>query len=175
MNGRIYISALPWGGKSSHISFPFIFIVRGNTGERMTSQKLEIPDAEACPWMIEFSQDYMDGFHVKKRGLDATPMVMKKYHIGSNEVMAFSNYQKRHSAISVFHFHPDFPFEQRREYMEMHSEGYEVVLEAVAESKTERRKQQAVWATRLRRAGRTFAVSAHAILLFVIAHNPGAR
>jgi len=128
-----------------------------------------------CPWMIEFHQDYINGLSVEKRGLDATPMVMKKYDIGLNEVMTFSSYQKRNSAISVFHFHPEFPFEQRHDYMEMHSEGYEVALETASEVKAERVEQQAVWAARAKHAGRALAVSLHAVILFVIAHNPGGR
>ena len=159
------------------MSLPFTFIVRGNTEERMSSQTHEAPGAEeeTCPWMIEFSQDYEDGLRVDKRGLDAAPMVLKKYNIGSNEVMSFSNYQSRNCAISVFHFHPDFPFEKRHDYMENHREGYEVVLETISELKAERREQQARWAARLRHAGRALTVSVHAVLLFVIAHNHGAR
>ena len=79
----------------------------------MTNQThdAQYTEDDNCPWMIEFRQNYIDGLSVEKRGLDATPMVMKKYDIGLNEVMTFSSYQKRNSAISVFHFHPEFPFE----------------------------------------------------------------
>ena len=34
-------------------------------------------------WLIEIFQEYDDGFKVAKRGLDASPMVIKKFNIGS--------------------------------------------------------------------------------------------
>jgi len=127
------------------------------------------------PWMIEFRQDYVDGFSVKKRGLDATPMVMRKYDIGPNEVMAFPNYDRRNQAISVFHFHPDFPFDNRRKYMEMHSEGYEVAEEAMTDMKAAAQHQRTERKIRIKSFSRSIAVTFHAMVLYLLTHPPDAR
>jgi len=134
-----------------------------------------IVETDLLPWMIEFRQDYIDGLSVKKRGLDATPMVMRKYDIGPNEVMTFSNYDRRNQAISVFHFHPDFPFASRRKYMEMHSEGYEVAEEAVTDIKATARHQRAERKSRIKSLSRSVAVTFQAMVLYLLTHPPDAR
>jgi len=127
------------------------------------------------PWMIEFRQDYVDGLSVKKRGLDATPMVMRKYDIGPNEVMAFSNYDRRNQAISVFHFHPDFPFDNRREYMEIHSEGYEVAEEALIDMRAAAQHQRTERKRRVKLFSRSIVVTLHTMMLYLLTHPPDAR
>ncbi len=136
---------------------------------------MQIANGEDDPWMIEFRQDYLDGVSVNKRGLDATPMVMRKYEIGVNEVMTFSNYDKRKQSISVFHFHPDFPFDARRQYMEMHSEGYEVAQEVVADLQEEAELQRAERKASLKSAGRSIIVTMHAMVLYLLTTHPDAR
>ncbi len=79
-------------------------------------------------WLIEFFQAYDDGFEVTKRGLDATPMVVRKFNLVQNEVMAFTSYQRANKALTAFHFHPDFPVEDRRTYMRNHEEGHELAV-----------------------------------------------
>ena len=39
-------------------------------------------------WFFEFEQDYGDGIRVIKRGLDASLLVVRKYDIGAEEVLA---------------------------------------------------------------------------------------
>ena len=56
----------------------------------MKHQHRHIQDFE---WIIEFYQIYDDGFQVTKRGLDAAPMVIKKFNLVKNEVIAFTSYQ----------------------------------------------------------------------------------
>jgi len=134
-----------------------------------------VAEGDELPWMIEFRQDYMNGLSVKKRGLDATPMVMRKYGIRPDEVMAFSNYEKRNQAMSVFHFHPDFPFASRRRYMEMHSEGYEVAEDAVADIRSETRHVRAERIFRLKAFSRSILVTCHAMALYVLTHHADTR
>jgi len=79
-------------------------------------------------WLIEFFQTYEDGFDVSKRGLDATPIVIKKFNLVKNKVMAFTSYQYANKALTVFHFYPDFPKEDRRPYMRKHEEGHKLAV-----------------------------------------------
>ena len=79
-------------------------------------------------WIIEFYQIYDDGFEVTKRGLDAAPMVIKKFNLVKNEVIAFTSYQYANKSLTAFHFHPDFSNEDRREYMRKHEDGHELAV-----------------------------------------------
>ena len=45
-------------------------------------------------WLIEFVHDCGDSYFVTKRGLDATPVVVKKFDLAVDEVMAFTCYQR---------------------------------------------------------------------------------
>ncbi len=72
-------------------------------------------------WLIEFIHDYDEGYFVTKRGLDATPVVVKKFDLAVGEVMAFTCHQRANKALTAFHFHPDFPPEDRPEYMRRHA------------------------------------------------------
>ena len=143
----------------------------------MTSHNVDdgIVEDDELPWMIEFKQKYVNGLSVNKRGLDATPMVMRKYDIGPDEVMTFSNYERRQQAISVFHFHPDFSFASRRRYMEVHCEGYEIAEEAVSEIRAEVRHQRAERQSRLKSFSRSIAVTFHAMVLYLLTHHPDTR
>ena len=79
-------------------------------------------------WLIEFVHDYDDSYFVTKRGLDATLVVVKKFDLAVDEVMAFTCHQRANKALTAFHFHPDFPLEDRPGYMRRHAEGHELVL-----------------------------------------------
>ena len=58
--------------------------------------------------LIEFRQKYENGETLVKRGLKATPMVLKKYGISEREVMSFTNHEDHMRALTAFHFHPIF-------------------------------------------------------------------
>jgi len=123
-------------------------------------------------WLIEFSQPCEGGGKVVKRGLDATPMVVGKYGIGPDEVMAFTCWQGRKKAITAFHFHPDFPDTDRRRYMEAHDDGREIVTGVMATMETEKRLRRREWNERtLRTAGaarRTLGAALSALALIVL-------
>lgn len=95
-------------------------------------------------WLIEFSQEYDDGYKVTKRGLDATPMVIKKFDIGQDEVVAFSNHQRANKALTAFHFHPDFPVEDRPGYMRRHEEGHEIAISSGSRQAAKRAQRHRV-------------------------------
>ena len=76
--------------------------------------------------LIEFTQTYDDGIKVLKRGLDATPILVRKYELSRNEVIAFSNSEGPRRAVTAFHFHPEFPDADRRAYMRDHCEGHDM-------------------------------------------------
>jgi|APSaa5957512535_1039671.scaffolds.fasta_scaffold126967_1 hypothetical protein len=137
--------------------------------------KFENEGDQDCGWLIEFSQAYDDGFEVTKRGLDATPMVVKKFNIAANEVMAFTSYQYANKALTAFHFHPDFPDEDRRTYMQDHEEGHELVLSAGSRRAAQRAQFRRVMEDRLSGWGRGLAVSLHTTALYLAAGGPAAR
>ena len=123
---------------------------------------------------FEFRQDYGDGIRVTKRGLDASLLVVRKYDIGRNEVLAFSTYDGKRRAMTVFHFHPDFDLRRRRHYMEVHREGYDVAREVCAHLDAERARRQEALRRRLAKARRAVTVAAHAAAVFILAHySPG--
>lgn len=125
-------------------------------------------------WFFEFVQDYGDGIHVTKRGLDASPLVVRKYDIGADEVLAFSTYDGKRRAMTVFHFHPDFSESRRRHYMEAHREGYDVACEVTGHLAAERARRQAAIMRRVAKARRAVALAAHAAAVFILAHySPG--
>ncbi|NQW01624.1 MAG: hypothetical protein HQ483_18115 [Rhodospirillales bacterium] len=121
--------------------------------------------------LIEFVHKYADGQRVHKRGLDATPMVVQKYAIREKEVMAFSNHERRKCALTAFHFHPDFPDNQRRTYMEAHQDGYELAQEVEAQRRAELRHDKSRWTSRLAHTGRTVAVLLHTMIIYSVTHH----
>jgi hypothetical protein len=125
-------------------------------------------------WFFEFEQDYGDGTYVIKRGLDASLLVVRKYDIGADEVLAFSTYDGKRRAMTVFHFHPDFDLRRRRHYMEAHREGYDVACEVTGHLEADRARRQAAIRRRLGKARRAVALAAHAAAVFILAHySPG--
>ena len=80
--------------------------------------------------LIEFTQSYDDGIRVLKRGVDATPVLVRKFEIAPGEVMAFSNAEGGRRAITAFHFHPGFSNADRRAYMRNHDEGHQMARAA---------------------------------------------
>ncbi len=120
-------------------------------------------------WLIEFVHDYDDGFQVNKRGLDATPLVIKKFDIGTQEVMAFSSHQRANKAITAFHFHPDFPQDARQDYMWRHNEGYDIAVSVGSRLAAQRAQMLRVFGERVSGFGRGLAVTAQAMALYLVA------
>jgi len=118
-------------------------------------------------WLIEFFQAYEDGFEVTKRGLDSTPMVVKKFKISKNEVMAFTSYQRANKTLTAFHFHPDFPDADFRAYMRNHEEGHELVISVGSPRAAQRAQFRRVMEQRLSGWGRGFAVSLQSAAFFL--------
>ena len=52
-------------------------------------------------WLIEFVHDCDDSYFVTKRGLDATPVVVKKFDLAVDEVMAFTCHQRANKALTA--------------------------------------------------------------------------
>ena len=125
--------------------------------------------------LIEFRQKYENGQTVIKRGLNATPMVLKKYEIGEKEVMSFTNHEGHMRALTAFHFHPNFPESQRRLYMESHHEGQELAEDISNDLAAETRAGRQKWRLRTRRAGKTLGVIFHTLVLYLIAYHPDSR
>jgi len=115
--------------------------------------------------LTEFTQDYIDGYHVVKRGLEASPMVIKKFDIHSDEVMAFTSEQGRNTALTAFHFHPDFPVGARRAYMEVHEEGHTLAAEAGKRRRAERTMLRNRWEGRVARIGRGVSIALSAVAM----------
>lgn len=129
------------------------------------------PDGlEAAAWLMEFPQAYDDGLRVAKKGVTATPMVIRKYGIGPREVMAFSSHEGARRALTVFHFHPDFPEADRRAYMETHAEGRDLAAEVAEHAAEISAARKAAWRERGRKWAKTAALAAQAVAIFVIAH-----
>ena len=122
--------------------------------------------------LIEFTQMYPDGQSVCKRGLDATPMVVRKYGLGSKEVMCFSNHEKRNRGLTAFHFHPEFPLNQRKTYMENHRDGFELVTEIEAQRLSERQIEISKWKTRLNKSGKSIAMLVNSLVIYAVTHHP---
>jgi hypothetical protein len=126
-------------------------------------------------WLIEFSQEYDDGYKVTKRGLDASPMVIKKFDIGRDEVMAFSSHQRANKALTAFHFHPDFPVEDRPGYMRLHEEGHEIAISTGSRQAAQRAQMRRVLEERLSGWGRGVAVGLQSVALYLSAGGPLTR
>ena len=128
-----------------------------------------------APWLLEFDQSYDDGMLVEKKAVEATPMVIRKYGIKQNEVMAFSSHERRRRALTVFHFHPNFPEARRRDYMETHIEGHELAADYIDHAAS---LHQLLWVScraRARKVARVGGLAVHALAIFVITHIPAAR
>jgi|TARA_Y100000294_G_scaffold78885_1_gene74191 hypothetical protein len=120
-------------------------------------------------WLIEFVHGYDDGYFVTKRGLDATPVVVKKFDLGVDGVMAFTCHQRANKALTAFHFHPDFPPEDRQEYMRRHAEGHELVLGIGSPLAALRARKMRVFEERVSGIGRSLAVRLQTAALFLAA------
>lgn len=120
-------------------------------------------------WLIEFVHDYDDGYFVTKRGLDATPVVVKKFDLDVDEVMAFTCHQRANKAMTAFHFHPDFPLDDRPEYMRRHAEGHELALTVGSPLAARRAQKMRVIEKRVSELGRGLALRLHTAALFLAA------
>ena len=110
-------------------------------------------------WLIEFVHDYDDSYFVTKRGLDATPVVGKKFDLAVDEVMG----------LTAFNFHPDFPLEDRPGYMRRHAEGHELVLSVGSPLVALRGRKMRVFEERVSGIGRGLAVRLHTAARFLAA------
>ena len=119
-------------------------------------------------WLIEFSQKYDGGYKVTKRGLDASPMVIKKFDLGRDEVMAFSCHQRANKALTAFHFHPDFPAEDRWRYMRRHEEGHELALSVGSRRAAQRAQICRVMEERLSGWGRGLTVGLQSVAVYLL-------
>lgn len=77
---------------------------------------------------IEFTETYAGRLAVTKRGLDASPALLGKFQIARDEALVFTSRQSPRRALTAFHFHPDFPDDFRRAYMERHTGGRDALL-----------------------------------------------
>lgn len=127
------------------------------------------------PWLLVFDQSYDDGMLIEKKAVEATPMVIRKYGIKPNEVMAFSSHERHRRALTVFHFHPNFPEARRRDYMESHIEGHELAADYIDHSASLRQLSWVSWRTRVRKVARVGGLAVHALAIFVITHMPAGR
>ena len=98
----------------------------------------------------EFEQAYDDDARVLKRGVAASSLIVKKYKLETHESIAFTSWEGKNRALTVFHFHPAFPKEAWRDYMERHTDGIDVLHEA---EEARGRMRQEDWEIQSRRAG----------------------
>ncbi len=120
-------------------------------------------------WLIEFVHGYDDGYFVTKRGLDATPVVVKKFDLGVDEVMAFTCHQRANKALTAFHFHPDFPLENRQEYMHRRAEGHELALTVGSPLAARRARKMRLFEERISGIRRGLAMRLQTAALFLAA------
>ena len=120
-------------------------------------------------WLIEFIHAYDEGYKITKRGLDATLVVVKKFDLAVDEVMAFTCHQRANKALTAFHFHPDFPLEDRPGYMRRHAEGHELVLSVGSPLVALRERKMRVFEERVSGIGRGLAVRLHTAARFLAA------
>lgn len=126
-------------------------------------------------WFAEFRQDYADGIQVLKRGLEASPLVVRKYDIGADEVLAMSTHMSRRRAMTVFHFHPEFAANRRRAYMDAHLEGRDLAIDIWQREQAEMGERRAMILRRVARARRAVGVAAQAAVVFLLAHYSSGR
>lgn len=126
-------------------------------------------------WLIEFIHAYDEGYKITKRGLDATPLIVKKFDLGPKEVMAFTCHQRANKALTAFHFHPDFPLEDRRSYMREHGEGRDLTASIGSRLAAERARRRRMMEKGITRAGRGFVLGLQSLAVFFAAGGPAAR
>jgi len=95
-----------------------------------------MPENDAVSF-IEFTQVYEDGARVIKRGMEASPMVIRKHDLGEEEVVAFTSWHGDNKALTAFHFHPSFPVADRRDYMRKHEDGIALLDEVRSRKEVE--------------------------------------
>jgi len=126
-------------------------------------------------WLIEFVHDYDDSYFVTKRGLDATPPIVKKFDLGPEEVIAFTCYQRANKGLTAFHFHPDILLEDRRLYMRQHEEGRDLTASIGSRLAAERTRNRRKMKERITRAGRALVLGLQSLAVFFAAGGPAAR
>lgn len=126
-------------------------------------------------WLIEFIHAYDEGYKITKRGLDATPLIVKKFDLGPKEVMAFTCHQRANKALTAFHFHPDFPLEDRRSYMREHGEGRDLTASIGSRLAAERARRRRMMEKGITRAGRGFVLGLQSVAVFFAAGGTATR
>ena len=119
-------------------------------------------------WLIEFIHAYDEGYKITKRGLDATPPIVKKFDLGPEEVIAFTCYQRANKGLTAFHFHPDFPAEDRWRYMRRHEEGHELALSVGSRRAAQRAQICRVMEERLSGWGRGLTVGLQSVAVYLL-------
>jgi hypothetical protein len=71
--------------------------------------------------------------------------------------------------LTAFHFHPDFPLEDRPGYMRRHAEGHELVLSVGSPLVALRERKMRVFEERVSGIGRGLAVRLHTAARFLAA------
>lgn len=127
--------------------------------------------ADTVPDLLEIRHAYGDGTSVLKRGLEATPLVVRKHALAEDEVITFSSWRGGRKALTVFHFHPAFPPAEREAYMRDHEEGHALLAEYLAEREDERRNRWRQVRTAAKRAGTTLHALAAAAVVSTL-HGP---
>ena len=126
-------------------------------------------------WLIEFIHAYDEGYKITKRGLDATPSIVKKFNLGSEEVIAFTCYQRANKGLTAFHFHPDILLEDRRLYMRQHEEGRDLTASIGSRLAAGRTRNRRKMKERITRAGRALVLGLQSLAVFFAAGGPAAR
>ena len=126
-------------------------------------------------WLIDFIHADDEGNKITKRGLDATPLIVKKFDLGPKEVMAFTCHQRANKALTAFHFHPDFPLEDRRSYMREHGEGRDLTASIGSRLAAERARRRRMMEKGVTRAGRGFVLGLQSLAVFFAAGGPATR
>jgi len=119
---------------------------RRRTGEAQAAQAKSARLNEAFlpnQWFVEFEQAYDDGVRVVKRALEASKPVIQKYDLAADEVVAFTTHEEGKRAMTAFHFHPEFPVEDRDAYMRANEEGLTLVCKVIRHLTVERAKDRA--------------------------------
>lgn len=125
--------------------------------------------------LIEFVHVYDDGCRITKRGLDATPPIIKKFELRADEVMAFTCHQRANRALTAFHFHPDFPYRDRHGYMCAHDDGHDLAAGAVAREAARRAERRRAIERGAARLARGMATGLNTVALYFAAGGPATR
>ena len=89
--------------------------------------------------------------------------------------MAFSSHRRANKAMTAFHFHPDFPDEDRPGYMRIHEEGHDIAISTGSRQAAQRAQMRRVMEDRLSGWGRGLAVGFQSVAVYLAAGGPLTR